>query len=523
MKFDVFLFCFLSVVCGLSGCGFRQGDGPTTETNVNSRAVDLLANSIREEATEPGRVALVGIPQGEESDWAERLRSRLQSRLQSEDPAWRVVHVAEADALGRWPEGWTLAVAMDGEWEAARDMGISVIAVVDQSEVSSYLQQVYRASALMEMSVRGPRILTNKAQQDFGKTEEVFNTRLGRLRSTRFGVLAEERFLALWEAHGRPVPDGERPNPGKISYNMIRQSRLVQISAESPDPLVAAISANAAAEAASTFFQEENRDLSDSAVQWLNRQTDVQKTQLKQTEDALLAFRSENNLDTLRAQLDADKQSLKTLNSMLIGYDNKLLRAKESLKSIEDLAINLDKEVKLPLSLPNRDRILNEVQRYRNALNERAMMLDLKPAKHPDVVMLDRRIRDLAKSIKEEVELSKGSFVKQINVIEQQRQAVSNKIEEMTQKLARQELHLVERDARLRRLIRERDAAEAALNSVLSRIEQARLAADEDTATLILVERAIVPDKPARRVVSGLSGVLVRVKGMNEVVYDWIQ
>ena len=208
-------------------------------------------------------------------------------------------------------------------------------------------ERVYRSQALIEMSVRGDRILRDVVQQDFGKTEEVFNTRLGRLRGTRFGILAEDRFLALWEAHGRPVPEEERPGFGEISYNMMRQSRLVEISAESPDPLAAAISANAAAEAASTFFQEENRDLSDSAVQWLNRQVDVQKTQLNQTEDALLAFRSENNLDTLRAQLDADKQSLMTLNEMMIGYDNELLRAEEFLKSIEDIAIDLDEGVEV--------------------------------------------------------------------------------------------------------------------------------------------------------------------------------
>ncbi len=357
-------------------------------------------------------------------------------------------------------------------------------------------ERVYRARALIEMSVRGPRILSGVVQEELGKTEEVFNTRLGRLRGTRFGVLAEERFTLLWDAHGRPTTTEKRPNFGRISYNMMRQSRLVQISAESNDPLVAAISANAAAEAASTFFQEENRALSDSAVEWLDRSANVMNSQLIQTEDALLAFRSENNLDTLQAQLDADKQSLLTLNNMLIGYDNDLLRAKEFLKSINDLAIDLNEGVKLPGSLPNRERIMNEVQRYRNALDQREMVLEIKTERHPDVVQLDQQIEDIAKGILQEVELSKSSFVQQINVIEGQREAVRNRISEMTKKVADQELHLVERNARLRTLMRERDAAEGALNNVLNRIEQARLAADQDTATLKLVERATRPSEP---------------------------
>jgi capsular exopolysaccharide synthesis family protein len=357
-------------------------------------------------------------------------------------------------------------------------------------------ERVYRSTALIEMSVRGPRIMSEVVRADTGKTEEVFNTRLGRLRGAYFGVLAEERFSALWDAHGRPTSTEDRPKFGKISYNMMRQSRLVQISAQSSDPLVAAISANAAAEAASTFFQQENRALSDAAVQWLARQADVQKNQVNITEDTLLAFRSENNLDTLSAQLDADKQAMLTLNNLMIGYDNDLLRAREFLKSINSLSINLDEGVKLPGSLPNRDRIMNEVQRYRSALDERDIMLEIKTEKHPDIVMMDQRIDDLRNSILQEVELSKSSFVQQINVIEGQREALAERITEITNKVARQELHLVERNSRLRTLMRERDAAEAALNQILSRIEQARLAADEDTATLVLVERATRPDEP---------------------------
>lgn len=356
--------------------------------------------------------------------------------------------------------------------------------------------RVYRSQALIEMSVRGPRILSDVVVQDLGRSEEVFNTRLGRLRGTRFGMLAEERFKLLWDAHGRPTAADDTPDFGKISYNMMRQSRLVQISAESNDPIVAAISANAAAEAAETFFQQENRELSDAAVEWLNRQADVQKTQLNLTEDTLLAFRSENKLDTLQAQQEADRQSLMTLNSNLIAYDNELLRAEEFLKAIDEMTIDLDEGVKLPGTLPNRDVIMAEVQRYRNALAQRELMMQSKTERHPDVIAMDVQIKEIARSIRQEVELSKSSFDQQIKVLEGQRDAVNRRIEELTIKVTSQELHLVERIARQRALQRERDAAENAYNSVLARIEQARLAADEDTATLKLVERATPKDTP---------------------------
>lgn len=357
-------------------------------------------------------------------------------------------------------------------------------------------ERVYRSRALIEMSVRGDRILGGVVQQDIGKSEEVFNTRLGRLRGTRFEVLAAERFELLWNTFGNPVPGSEVPNFGKISYNMMRQSRLVQISAEANTPRVAAISANAAAEAAQEFFEQENRELSDAAVEWLNRQAEVQKQQVTQTENALLAFRTENKLDTLNAQQEADRQSLLTLNNLLISYDNELLRAEEFLNAIDDITIDLEDGIEIPGTLPNKDSILALVQQYRNALNNRELILEVKTEKHPDVQALDLQIQEITDSIRREIEFSKTSFVQEINVIEGQRNAVQRRIEELTDKVSQQELHLLERNSRQDTLVRERDAAQSALNSVLGRIEQARLAADEDTATLKLVERAIVNEEP---------------------------
>ena len=355
-------------------------------------------------------------------------------------------------------------------------------------------ERVYRSTALIEMSVRGSKIMSGVVNQEYGKSEEVFNTRLGRLRGNFFNMKADERFKELWDAFGKPMSTEEQPKFGRINYNMMRQSRLVQITGEANDPLVAAISANAAAEAAQAFFEEENRQLSDAAVEWLNRSAAVQKVQLTQTENALLDFRTENKLDTLQAQQEADRQSLMTLNSILISYDNELLQAEEFLKSVDDITIDLEEGVKLPGSLPNREIIMREVQRYRAAIAQRELLLETRTELHPDVQQINLRIQEIVTNIQQELSLSKSSFVQQISVLKGQRQAVNKRIAELTEKVTRQELGLVEKNSQLKALMRERDAAEAAYNSVLARIEQARLAADEDTATLKLVERAI-PEK----------------------------
>ncbi len=360
-------------------------------------------------------------------------------------------------------------------------------------------EPVFEARALIEMSVRGQRILGDVISQDVGQSSEVFNTRLGRLRGDRFGLLAEERFKLLWDRHAKPTPGDEIPRFAKMSYDLIRMSRLVQLKARANNKLVAAISANAAAEAAELFFQQENQDLSNAAVQWLERQAEVQKLQVTKADDGLLAFRSENNLDTLEAGQEADRQSLLSLNQMLVSYDAELLRAQEYLKAVEAVNIqgmDLEAGVQLPGSLPNRDAILEQIRMFRSALLQRQALLQVKTERHPDVQTIDRTIRDLGLAIRGEMEEAKASFLQQIRVLEGQRKAVSTRITDLTKRVAQQEFHLVERKARLSTLMREKDAAEIAYKSVLQRIEEARLAADENTATLKVVERASPPDQP---------------------------
>jgi len=357
-------------------------------------------------------------------------------------------------------------------------------------------EPVFQATALIEMSVRAPRILGDVVRQDLGRSEEVFNTRLGRLRGNRFARLAEGRFINHWETHERPTPADEIPNFGRISYNMMRQSRLVQIQARANSPAVAAHSANAAAEAAEDFFQQENREMSDAAVQWLHRQADLQKAQLTRTDDALLAFRTEFRLDALEAQQAADRQSLMSLNASMIQINGDLLRTRELLETVAVIDVDMNASVEIPIALPNRVRIIASLQAYRGAVANRTLMLERFTERHPSIQELDFRLRELESDIRQEVADAQGTFQQQIRIIEGQRNATAEEIARMQETVSQQELRIVERRARLNALNREQEAAEMAYKSVLSRIEEARLAADEDTATLKIVERAVRPATP---------------------------
>ena len=355
---------------------------------------------------------------------------------------------------------------------------------------------VYQATALVQMSVRPPRILTEVVRTDVGRSEEVFNTRLGRLRGERFAMLAQEYFSTRWDQRGRPTATDETPDFAEMSYNLMRQSHLVMFQARASDPLVAAHSANAAAEAAEAFFQQENREMSDAAVRHLERQAEVQQANLSAAENALLAYRRENRIDALQFQQESDRQSLMSLNANLININNELLRTRELLATVNNIEVNFEEGAEIPVALPNRERILASMQDYRAAVANRALLLERYTERHPTVREIDFRLKELAEDIRQEISSAQGTFQQQIRILEGQEASLNREIQQRQRRVEQQEFQIVDRTSELNILTRQRDTSEMQYMSSLSRIEEARQAAEEDSTTLKIVENAFAPEDP---------------------------
>ncbi|NLF58246.1 MAG: hypothetical protein GX580_11465, partial [Candidatus Hydrogenedens sp.] len=129
---------------------------------------------------------------------------------------------------------------------------------------------IFEASSILEMSIRPPRILTTRGAMvegdSLGSLEEVFNTRLARLRSRAM----LEQVMARYHADhpNSTVPEEELINvlASKTELTLQRRSRLVRVSVRSTDRQLAADLANAYALTAETFTQEENKLVSEEAV-----------------------------------------------------------------------------------------------------------------------------------------------------------------------------------------------------------------------------------------------------------------
>lgn len=437
-------------------------------------------------------------------------------------------------AYGAPPTGWALLAPrrLLRRWRTlALVLGFAVIAALGYLWSAA---KVYQASSLVELSVRRPRILTQQAaviEDQGGGTQaaEIFNTRLERFKGRTMLLAALARLdaacpgqffppskvvpglapgeAAATNAEARAAVQAHLDQQQKIrlkkferalTLTLIRRSCLIRVEFEHPDPAVAAAACNAFAEAAEASAYDENRTTSDAAVVWLEAQAELQRQDLLKAENALLDFRQQYKIDALESQRKTVEDALLEFNRALVNAESLESNARALLAKMEKLELDPEQAGALPSDIPRADEIRTALEKWRTATVDRDGLLATFTPKHPEVRAQDNLVELYRDQALQALERAKATARANHKLLEDQADMLRKKKDEQNRLAADLEIQIVERRTRLATLERARDAADQSYRGILTRIQDARLAADENTATIKIVEKAFVPSDPIR-------------------------
>lgn len=357
---------------------------------------------------------------------------------------------------------------------------------------------IYRGSAIIEMTVRRPRIMGDKGavlvEDRMSQTEE-FNTRLEKFKGKRMIQLAGKCYTEL---SGAPELNAEETKNalGAVEFELIPESRLVRITVDHENPQVAAAVANAYAKAAEEMAIQENRSVSDSAVSWLKSQAGAQREALNKADQAIVDFSKKNNIAALKNKATGMRESISALNEDLVEAENEHIQARNILEAIKNTPHDAESLGQLPSAVPRLEEINEMVQKWSDAVQEKNALLVRYTPQHPQVIAQSERISGLAKQLDKAIRRAQETAAADVEMARQKVQTIKNRIDELSDDLSETQLTIVKLEAHLDSLKRERDAAEVAFGGILNRMEEARLAADEETATIQIAEMAGIPVKP---------------------------
>jgi capsular exopolysaccharide synthesis family protein len=377
------------------------------------------------------------------------------------------------------------------------------VAVFVMASALFYLRMatpLYRAKALIELSVRRPRILTQQAavidDATAAQSEEIFRTRLEKLRGAAILGKVVARLQSEPAAQRIDADFLRAMLARKVRLTLLRLTRLVQVEFDDPDPAFAAAVCNAFAEIAEKGARDENRVVSDAAVDWLEAQAAAQRKELEASDQALLRFRQEHNLDALATQRRTVEDALLGYNKALVQVQTQAAAEEDMLKALTALRLKPESVGSVPADAPRAEEMKNALAKWLAAVVEQKMLQVRYTAQHPDVIHKQEETDLYRGQAIDALQRSRDTSAGNLALLRKEAERLTGMKAEQSQLASQLDLKIAEGTSQLATLQRAHDACDTAYRGILQRIQEARLAADEMTALVKVAERAAVPKVP---------------------------
>lgn len=371
-----------------------------------------------------------------------------------------------------------------------------LLAVVTIVAVATFLQRpVYRASTKALIERESHRVVniqevapTDADNVDFFQTQvQIIRSRpvLQRVIDS-LGLVAKKPELAQ---AADPVASFLK----YVSVDPIRNTRLIEIQVDDPDPKLAAEIANAVA----ATYVSQNLELklaaARDALTWLTTHVSDLKTKVNESELALQRYREQAGLVSAE-----EKQSLAA--KKLAEFNSAFIEAKAKRLEMETRLVELRKAAQQPEVLESSPLVLNNplVQRLKGQAVElevqRSKLLKTYKDKHPEVLKVQSQIDEITQRIKDEVGRIAMSMESEYNVLKSREAAMLGAVGQYRDEMQ----GLAKKEIQYAILKREADSNQQLYDMLLKRLKETGLSQGLDSNNVRIVEPAVAPVRPVK-------------------------
>jgi capsular exopolysaccharide synthesis family protein len=188
----------------------------------------------------------------------------------------------------------------------------------------------------------------------------------------------------------------------RLTVSPVRNSRLVEVSYRSADPMLAPNVANAIGKA----FIEQNLDFRFTATReasdWLNQQLASQKTQLEKAEAKLQQYREANGAISLEDRQNIVVQKLADLNGAVTRAKTDRLQKEAVYRQIAAIQNDPAQLDTFPAILMNQF-IQQQKSQVASLQQQKAQLADKLGDRHPDMIKLDSAIQEAQAGLQREI------------------------------------------------------------------------------------------------------------------------
>jgi succinoglycan biosynthesis transport protein ExoP len=415
-------------------------------------------------------------------------------------------------------------------------VGITLCAGVAAGLVVSKQPRVYEATASIVIELSVPQYLGQgfrdvvEVEPSWWHSRETLSTEFRTLNS-RSQAIAVAQALCDRKLGGAPalrqlVPDNDCAKPadlqraapavqGMLRVTPIKETRIVELTVSSSNPEFAAVAANTVARVYEQRNLERRLSHSANAATWLGDEYKQLLDELRQAEEALMAFKSQNNI--VAVSLEDDQNEVATrrrkLSEQLSVIDVELIalaaeRAQLATGGGDVISDANPMLVKNPIAQKLKELYIEE---YGKLIALQGKYLE----KHPAVTAQEERLQQIKKDLTREGEIARKNFEGQYQLLAKQAADLRVALDKAT----RDALRIDAKNAEYNRLKRELERLVKLTEQVGGRERETSLASNLRTNNIRVLDQARVPSSPVspnvpRSVAASLAAALLLSLGL---------
>ena len=299
---------------------------------------------------------------------------------------------------------------------------------------------------------------------------------------------------------GQPgIAEPTSPLVGKllnaVKVTPIRNSRLVDVSFESPDPVLAARGANTLAKAYIDLNLQTKLKATQDAVNWLNQQIDQEKKKVDAADQALLRYKQEQgivtdfstNAETITAQ------KLAELNKQVVEATSRRVEAETRYRQAQSLAGRADSAASIPEVMSN--PLIQEIKKQEVEISKRLSELSKRyGSNHPQIIALNNEMRTLNARKAAEIQRVVDSLHNQYRVALAGEQSLKGALGQQKGETLAMNQKAIDYTV----LKREAETSREMFDLLVKRFKEASLTEDIRTGNIRVIDPAQIPKGPVK-------------------------
>ncbi|MDQ5988215.1 MAG: Tyrosine-protein kinase etk [Syntrophus sp. SKADARSKE-3] len=280
-----------------------------------------------------------------------------------------------------------------------------------------------------------------------------------------------------------------------ITVTPIRNSRLVDISFEAKDRVLAAQVANTIARSYIDLNLQAKLRATQDAVSWLNQQVEQEKKRVEQAEQALLRYKQEkgivtdfsSNVETITAQ------KLAELNRQVVEATSKRVEAETRFRQAKSMGDNNDAMGSIPEVLNN--LLIQDIKRQEVEIYKKLSELSKRyGSNHPQIIALNNEMKTLNSRKASEIQRVVNALQNEYRVSLAREQSLKGSLNQQKG----ESLSMNQKAIDYTVLKREADMSREMFDLLIKRFKETSLTEDIRTGNIRVIDPAEIPKSPVK-------------------------